>query len=99
MANDKNIRALYLTKENMVAWIKEVIDKNHLHALVFIWDEFSEYFKNNQHRLTGYQEILEISETYPFCFIPVSHQSEALISDSDKEKLKLLDDSYAHIVV
>ena len=90
LANDKNIRALYLTKENMVAWIKEVIDKNHLHALVFIWDEFSEYFKNNQHRLTGYQEILEISETYPFCFIPVSHQSEALISDSDKEKTKII---------
>lgn len=90
LANDKNIRALYLTKDNMVAWIKEVIDKNHLHALVFIWDEFSEYFKNNQHRLTGYQEILEISETYPFCFIPVSHQSEALISDSDKEKTKII---------
>ena len=90
LANDKNIRALYLSKEDMVAWIKEVIDKNNLQSLVFIWDEFSEYFKNNQHRLTGYQEILEISETYPFCFIPVSHQSEALISDSDKEKTKII---------
>lgn len=90
LANDKNIRALYLTKESMVQWIKEVIDKNNLLALVFIWDEFSEYFKNNQNRLTGYQEILEISETYPFCFIPVTHQSEALISDTDKEKTKII---------
>ena len=90
LASDKNIRALYISKEDMVAWIKAVIDENHLQALVFIWDEFSEYFKNNQHKLTGYQEILEISETYPFCFIPVSHQSDALISDQDKEKTKII---------
>ena len=90
LANEKNIKALTLDSADMKEWIRSIIETNDLHALIFIWDEFTEYFNNNQHRLTGYQEILELSSTAPFCFIPVTHKSDALISDNDSEKSKII---------
>lgn len=90
IANEKNIKAFSLDSETMVAWITEVIHANNLKALVFIWDEFTEYFSNNTHRLTGFQRILDFSQTEPFCFIPVTHRSEAGIDDADADKPKIL---------
>ena len=52
--------------------VTEVIRSNQLNALVFIWDEFTEYFHNNMTSLTGFQRLLELSETEHFLFIPVT---------------------------
>lgn len=90
VANEKQIKAFTLDDEGLNSWIKEVIEKNHLAEIVFIWDEFTEYFKNNVHRLTGFQTLLELSETTPFCFVAVTHRSEALFADSDSDKSKIL---------
>ena len=90
VANEKNIKAFTLDSEMMVRWITEIIHANNLKALVFIWDEFTEYFSNNAHRLTGFQRILDFSQTEPFCFIPVTHRSEAGIDDADTDKPKIL---------
>lgn len=89
VANEKNIRAFSLDDALMKRWIEEVISANGLKALIFIWDEFSEYFSNNAHRLTGFQRILELSQTAPFCFIPVTHRSDAGLSDDDTDKKKI----------
>lgn len=91
VANEKQIKAFTLDDKGLNAWIKEVIEKNNLAEIVFIWDEFTEYFKNNVHRLTGFQTLLELSETAPFCFIAVTHRSEALFAESDSDKNKILD--------
>lgn len=91
VANEKQIKAFTLDDKTLSNWLKEVIEKNNLSALIFIWDEFTEYFKNNVHRLTGFQTILELSATAPFCFIAVTHQSEGLFADSDEDKNKILD--------
>lgn len=72
-------------------WIREVIDKNKLKELVFIWDEFSEYFENNMHHLTGFQQIAELAATAPFCLIIVTHKAEGYFSDGDPDKRKILD--------
>ena len=72
-------------------WIREVIEKNNLYNLVFIWDEFSEYFENNIHHLTGFQQIAELSATSPFCLMIVTHKAEGYFSDGDPDKRKLLD--------
>ncbi len=72
-------------------WIREVIEKNNLYNLLFIWDEFSEYFINNMHHLTGFQQIAELSATAPFCLMIVTHKAEAYFSDSDPDKRKILD--------
>ena len=73
VANEKQIKAFILDGEGIKAWIREIIHTNNLGAIVFIWDEFTEYFNNNMHQLTGFQDsIIEISETEPFCFIAVT---------------------------
>lgn len=92
VAHEKQIRAFILSSDDLCTWIKSTIDENGLTAIVFIWDEFTEYFKNNYHSLTGFQEVLEKSATTPFCFIPVTHQSNALFPGADtKTKTKILD--------
>ena len=72
-------------------WIREVIEKNNLYNLIFIWDEFSEYFENNLHHLTGFQQIAELSATAPFCLMIVTHKAEGYFSDGDPDKKKILD--------
>lgn len=72
-------------------WIREVIEKNKLYNLIFIWDEFSEYFENNVHHLTGFQQITELSATAPFCLMIVTHKAEGYFSDGDPDKKKILD--------
>ncbi len=90
LGNEKNIKAFSIDNVTMIKWITEVIMENKLKAIIFIWDEFTEYFSNNAHRLTGFQHILDLSQTEPFCFIPVTHRSEAGMDDSDQDKKKIL---------
>ncbi len=78
------------TKE-LCDWICEVIEKNNLKELVFIWDEFSEYFENNMHHLTGFQQIADLAASAPFCLMIVTHKAEGYFSDGDPDKRKILD--------
>ena len=52
-----------MTTGELCDWIREIIEKNNLKELVFIWDEFSEYFENNMHHLTGFQQVAELAAT------------------------------------
>lgn len=79
-------------------WIREVIEKNNLKEIVFIWDEFSEYFENNMHHLTGFQQIAELAATAPFCLMIVTHKSEGYFSEGDPDKKKILDRFVSPIV-
>lgn len=89
VANEKQIRAFSLDSKVLGNWIKQIISANKLKAIVFIWDEFTEYFSSNSHHLTGFQELLELSETTPICFILVVHkdpkQLEGLSNDDRKK--------------
>lgn len=91
IADERQIKVLSLDTTGLVEWIKEIIKENNLKAIVFIWDEFTEFFNNNSRSLTGFQEIAEISETDPFYLIIVTHKSAGLFDDADKDKYKILD--------
>lgn len=91
VADEKGIKVLSLDAKGLSDWIKDVIKVNNLKAIVFIWDEFTEFFYNNTRDLTGFQEIVEISATDPFYLIIVTHKSAGLFSDADKDKKKILD--------
>lgn len=80
-----------MNTEELCDWIREVIEKNVLKELVFIWDEFSEYFENNMHHLTGFQQVAELAATAPFCLMIVTHKAEGYFSDGDPDKRKILD--------
>ncbi len=88
VADDNGITALRLNMSALCNWIKNVLDQNRdrISAIVFFWDEFTEYFKNNQNSLTGFQELVEISQTHPFFFLIVTHESKSLISDKGMQR-------------
>lgn len=86
VAEDNGITALRLDIQTMCEWIKSIIDENDISAILFAWDEFTEYFQNNQNALTGFQTLAEISESHPFYFLIVTHESSSLIQDKDMRK-------------
>lgn len=61
VAGGNGITALRMDIEAMRDWIKSIIDENDISAILFVWDEFTEYFLNNQNALTGFQTLAEIS--------------------------------------
>lgn len=89
VADERQIKALSLSVSGLCKWIREVIKANGLKAIVFIWDEFTEYFNNNARNLTGFQELCEISETDPFYFILVTHVTQGLFHERDQDFIKL----------
>ena len=32
------------TVDDVVMWLEDIIDENGLYSIVFVWDEFSDYF-------------------------------------------------------
>ncbi len=86
VAEDNGITALRLDIPAMCDWIKSIIDENDISAILFVWDEFTEYFQNNQNALTGFQTLAEVSGSHPFYFLIVTHESSSLIQDKDMRK-------------
>lgn len=74
----------------MSAWIKDIIEKNNIKAIIFAWDEFSEFMISHPMGLTGFQTLLEISLSNPFYFIIVTHEAKKVFADSSAAK-KFLD--------
>lgn len=91
LGEENHFKALSLNVNGLVQWINDVIRENDLKAIVFIWDEFTNYFENNLKALTGFQQIVEISATDPFYMIIVTHKSAGLFNDTDKDQKRILD--------
>lgn len=90
LGEEKGIKPFVLSKEDLHAWILDVINKNNLKAILFIWDEFSDYFNINKGNLSGFQYLAEMSETYPFYFAIVTHKSDIFFENSrDDVKTKI----------
>ena len=89
VADERQVKALSLSVTDLSNWIREVIRVNGLKAIVFMWDEFTEYFYNNSRNLTGFQELCEISETDPFYFMLVTHVTQSLFDERNQDFIKL----------
>ena len=91
----KNIGQYGILKDTnaMSDWIKDIIEKNNIKAIIFAWDEFSEFLQNHPMGLTGFQTLLEISNSHPFYFIIVTHGDLALkhvhITSSDSNRVNV----------
>jgi len=75
------------SSDEVIAWIDDVIKGNTLHSIVFIWDEFTEFFKNNSNRITGLQELAHASASKPFFLFLITHSNSSLIHDSNQRKI------------
>ena len=88
VAEKNGITAFRLDIQGLVEWIKDVISNNNLSGILFIWDEFTEFFQNNPYSLTGFQSLVEISQSHPFYFMIVSHESRSLFrNDATAKKI------------
>lgn len=85
VANERGIRVLTLTNEVLQDWIRAVIKDNNLYGLIFIWDEFTDFFRNNRTRLSGLQALVEMSESDFFYLVPVTHNVANLFPAKDKD--------------
>ena len=89
VGQENNLTAFKLSVEDLIEWIRAIIEKNNLKAIVFIWDEFSEYFKNNMRNLTGFQQIADLSGSAPFYLLIVTHDVTHIFSEDDKDGRKV----------
>lgn len=85
VAEERQFKALSLDPDRLTVWINSVIKENNLKAIVFIWDEFTEYFRNNMRNLTGFQKLVDLSGSAPFYFIIVTHDVDNIFKENDKD--------------
>lgn len=77
-----------MSSEELVDWLEDVRKGNNLHSIVFIWDEFTEYFKNNQNNITGLQEIAQASSRISCYLFLITHSSAGqLIQDKGSKTI------------
>jgi len=90
LADKEGVTALNIDADRLVDWLIDVIDKNNI-KIVFIWDEFSDYFKNNRESLSEFQKLVELVNLKPFYFIVVTHESGQLFATADSTWTKVRD--------
>lgn len=71
---------------DVINWIDDVIKGNGIYAIVFIWDEFTEFFRNNQNNITGLQEIAMASSRINFYPFLITHSGSQIIADQNAKK-------------
>lgn len=77
-----------MSADDIISWLEDVRKGNDLYSIVFIWDEFTEYFKNNQNNITGLQEIAMASSRISCYFFLITHSSAGqLIQDKGSKTI------------
>ena len=82
LAAEEGITALDLSADSLRNWIVDIIEKNDI-KLVLIWDEFSDYFRQNTTSLGEFQKIVSICQEKPFYFVIVTHPLSSLAKGYD----------------
>lgn len=82
LAAEEGITALDFSADSLRDWITDIIDKNNI-KLVLIWDEFSDYFRQNSTSLGEFQKIVSICQEKPFYFVIVTHPLSSLAKTYD----------------
>jgi hypothetical protein len=90
LADKEGITALNIDADRLIAWLTDIIDRNNV-KVVFIWDEFSDYFKNNRESLSEFQKLAELVNLKPFYFIVVTHEKGQLFAVPDTTWTKVRD--------
>ncbi len=86
----EGITAFELTVDGLCDWLKDVIAANDL-QIVFIWDEFSDYFINNRNSWTSFQRLVELNAETPFFLVPITHALIAYFPSQDSNWKTLRD--------
>lgn len=99
LAAKEGITALTIDSDRLIAWLADVIDRNGT-RIVFIWDEFSDYFKNNRESLSEFQKVVALVQSKPFYFIVVTHEPQQIyVADSDRGNQSKVSDRFISISI
>lgn len=85
LADKEGITAMSIDADKLKAWLEDVITKNDT-KIVFIWDEFSGFFKQNQNSLDEFQKIVALCQKAPFYLVIVTHQTDSIIKGDANDK-------------
>lgn len=83
LAEKEGITAMSLDADKLKEWLKDIINVNNA-KIVFVWDEFSGYFRNNRSSLDEFQKIVALCQEAPFYLIVVTHQTDSIINNEDQ---------------
>ncbi len=76
--------------DRLCSWLRDVVKKNDI-KLVFVWDEFSDYFKLNRDLLSGFQKTTELYGEISFFFVPITHETDLNFGSSNPYWKKIKD--------
>ena len=55
-------------------WISAILEANHLHRIIYIFDEFTEFVENNSSNLKTFEDVTEAPDINHFYLVPVTHK-------------------------
>lgn len=90
LGEQEGIRAFEINIDDLKSWIAEVIDANNLKAIVFFWDEFTDFFNSNRNNLGDFQKLVELVNSKPFYMVIATHISDGF-GNGDESFKKLSD--------
>ena len=83
LAENEGITAMKLDADKLKTWLFDIIQENNI-KIVFFWDEFSDFFKNNRTSLGDFQKIVALCQESPFYMVIVTHQTNEIIDEHDE---------------
>ncbi len=86
LAAKEGITALSLDSDRLREWLLDVINENNV-KIVLIWDEFSDFFRQNKNSLSEFQKLVSICQEAPFYFVVVTHPITSISSNDDSWKI------------
>lgn len=96
VSENERVGVYDLSVEDLKAWLTDVIDENQLTSLLFLWDEFSSFFRKNKHSLDIFQSLLELCAEKPFEMIIVTHMAGSIAID---EQVATVSDRFEQIKI
>ena len=99
LADKEGITALTIDSDRLIAWLTDIIDRNNI-KIVFIWDEFSDYFSKNRESLSEFQKVAALVQNKPFYFIVVTHEPQQIyVADNDRGNQSKVSDRFISIPI
>ncbi len=87
LATKEGITALTLSADSIRKWLLDVIKQNNNIKIVLVWDEFSDFFRQNKNSLSEFQKLITICQESPFYFVLVTHPISSISTNDDSWKI------------
>lgn len=96
IAKEQGFFAFSFDVDYLMEWIKDIIRINEIDNIVFLWDEFSDFFKklkrNNEYG--SFQKLNDIYTNTPFNFVLVTHEADSMKNEGGEASA--LYDRFSH---